>query len=60
MCSLVCGEYWLIQNGLTRENKERDVLIACKDVPLIVLGLPEAEAVKLCDGQDYELNRKPV
>ena len=55
-----CCEYWLLQNGLVREQRDRDILIACKDAPLTVLGLPEAEAVKLCSGQDCELNRKPV
>ena len=55
-----CQEFWLAGNGFTRRNGDTDVIVAFRDTPLTVFGLPEAESVKLCDGNNRELNGRPV
>lgn len=52
-----CQNFWLLQNGLVRKGEKRDLIIACKDAPLICFGEQKYRPVVLCDGNNTELNR---
>ncbi len=52
-----CQSFWLLQNGIVRKGEKRDIIIACKDAPLICFGEQKYRPVVLCDGSNTELNR---
>jgi hypothetical protein len=50
-------EFYLIQNGMVIEGKEKDLILSIKDTPLVTFGPLAAKPVTLCDGNDTALNR---
>ncbi|MDO5435473.1 MAG: hypothetical protein Q4G19_03795 [Clostridia bacterium] len=52
-----CKEFWCLQNGIVRKGKDRDLLIASPDVPLVCFGPRKTGPVTLCDAPDTALNR---
>lgn len=52
-----CQAFWCLQNGIVRSGTEKDLLIACPDVPLVCFGPRETGPVRLCDGNNIALNR---
>lgn len=51
-----CQNFYLIQNGLLKTGKDTDIIVCIKDAPLISFGKREATPVKLCDGNNKEIN----
>lgn len=52
-----CKAFFALQDGIIRNEDQSDVLITSGDIPLILFGLPEPEAVNVCDGNDGKLNK---
>ena len=52
-----CQNFYLLQNGLVRKGNAFDVIVASRDVPLISFGPRQAAPIKLCYGDNTELNR---
>lgn len=52
-----CQNFYLIQNGLVRTGKETDIIVGTKDAPLVTFGERKAAPIRLCDGNNSELNR---
>lgn len=50
-------EFYLLQNGIVMEGKEKVLTLAVKDAPLVTFGSLEAHPIRLCDGKDQEKNR---
>lgn len=50
-------EFYLLQNGIVMEGREKTLILAVKDAPLVVFGELEAHPIRLCDGKDEEKNR---
>lgn len=51
------GEFYMLQNGIVMEGENKDVLIAIKDTPLVTFGDLKAKPIRLCTGEDMDLNR---
>ena len=52
-----CQNFYLLQNGLVRKGGAFDVIVASRDVPLMAFGPREAAPIRLCCGDNTELNR---
>lgn len=50
-------EFYLIQNGIVMDGKEKTLTIAVKDAPLVTFGDLEAHPIQLCGGKNVERNR---
>ncbi|MDE7188197.1 MAG: hypothetical protein K2O13_11925 [Lachnospiraceae bacterium] len=50
-------EFYLLQNGIVMEGREKTLTLAIKDAPLVTFGNLEAHPIRLCDGRDEEKNR---
>lgn len=50
-------EFYLIQNGMVVEDGGRQLVLSAKDTPLLTFGPLEAKPIRLCDGNNWELNR---
>lgn len=50
-------EFYLIQNGIVMDGKEKTLTVAVKDAPLVTFGGLEAHPIQLCDGKNVERNR---
>ncbi len=55
-----CQAFWCLQNGILRQGKSFDLLIASPDVPLVSFGKGEKGPVTLCDGKNRKLNRSEI
>ena len=55
-----CQMFWCLQNGVVRRGKSFDLLICCKDAPLVSFGEQKKGPVALCDGRSVELNRAEI
>ena len=51
-------EFYLLQNGIVMEGKEKTLTLAIKDAPLVTFGELKAHPVRLCDGKNEEKNRE--
>lgn len=51
-------EFYLVQNGIVLEGKDKTITVAVKDAPLLTFGDLEAHPIQLCDGKNEEYNRK--
>jgi len=51
-----CQNFYLIQNGMVKTGKNIDIIVCTKDAPLISFGKREAAPIKLCEGNNKELN----
>ena len=54
---MTCRQFYLLQNGIVRRGSGFDLLIALRDTPLVSFGPREAGSIRLCGGDDTELNR---
>ncbi|WMJ23900.1 hypothetical protein RBG61_04320 [Paludicola sp. MB14-C6] len=54
-----CMEYYTVDNGVIYTGKESNVLIQCKDVPLIYMGEMKHHPIVLCDNKP-ENNKRDV
>lgn len=52
-----CQDFWALQNGIIRKGDKRDLIIACKDAPLVSFGELKYAPTVLCNGDSVELNR---
>lgn len=52
-----CQDFWALQQGVVRKGDKRDLIIACKDAPLISFGELKYEPTVLCQGDSVSLNR---
>lgn len=50
-------EFYLIQNGIVIEGRDKDLIISLKDTPLVTFGPLAAKPIELCSGHDVTLNR---
>lgn len=50
-------EFYLLQNGIVLEGKEKTVTLAIKDAPLVTFGDLEAHPISLCDANNVEKNQ---
>ena len=55
-----CKAFYALQDGIIRNENMSDVLVTSGDIPLILFGLPEPEAVNVCDGNDNKLNESAM
>ena len=55
-----CQNYWMMQQGIVRKGEKRDLIIACKDAPMISLGDLKYQPVTLSDGDSTALNRSAM
>ncbi|MBS6194070.1 MAG: hypothetical protein KH828_00635 [Clostridiales bacterium] len=53
-------EFYLLQNGIVLEGKEKMITVAVKDAPLVTFGNLEAKPIRLCNGKNEELNRSEI
>jgi Glycosyl hydrolases family 38 N-terminal domain./Glycosyl hydrolases family 38 C-terminal domain. len=51
------GEFYMLQNGIVMEGESKSVVVAVKDTPLVIFGDLKAKPIRLCNGEDTELNR---
>ena len=54
---MTCQQFYLLQNGILRQDASHDLLLALRDTPLVVFGPREAAPVQLRDGKNTALNR---
>ncbi|MBQ6564391.1 MAG: glycosyl hydrolase [Clostridia bacterium] len=54
---MTCQQFYLLQNGILRQDSRFDLMMALRDTPLVVFGPREAAPIRLCDGHNLELNR---
>lgn len=52
-----CMEYYTLDNGIVYSGKDTDILINCKDVPLIYMGEMKHHPIVLCDNKPYNNKR---
>ena len=52
-----CQNFWLLQQGIVRKGATRDLIIACKDAPLISFGELKYQPVVLCNADNTSLNQ---
>ncbi|MGL4800066.1 MAG: hypothetical protein ACRCWY_11835 [Cellulosilyticaceae bacterium] len=52
-----CMEYYLLDNGLSYETKNHQILIHTKDVPLIYMGELKHHPIQLCDNKEANNQR---
>lgn len=50
-------EFYLLHNGIVLKGNRGNVGIAIKDAPLVVFGDLESKPIRLCTGNDWDLNR---
>ena len=55
-----CQDFYLIQNAVIWNTKNKNVAVITKDAPLVTLGNLEAQSIVLCNGNDKERNQSPV
>ena len=53
-------DFYLLQNGVILEGRDKTVTVAIKDTPLVTFGSLEAKPIRLCDGNNRELNRSEI
>ena len=53
-------EFYLLQNGIVYANKQRSLILAIKDTPLVTFGSLQAKPIRLCQGDDTEFNNEAV
>ncbi len=51
-------EFYLLQNGIVMEGKDKVLTLAIKDAPLVTFGSLEAHPILLCDGNNQDKNRE--
>ena len=49
-------EFYLLQNGIVMEGKDKVLTLAIKDAPLVTFGSLEAHPILLCDGKNQDKN----
>lgn len=49
-------EFYLVQNGIVLDGKDKTLTIAIKDAPLVTFGNLEAHPIELCNGNNEEYN----
>lgn len=52
-----CQDFYLLQNGFVRKGQERDIIVACKDAPLITFGPHQVAPTVLCRGESDNINQ---
>ncbi len=52
-----CMDFYCIQEGLAYVSKQKTLIVAIPDVPLIHLGTLEKHEIELCNGNNVERNR---
>ncbi len=50
-------DFYCIQDGLAYISKQKGLIVATPDTPLIHLGALEKHEIELCNGNDFERNR---
>lgn len=50
-------EFYLLQNGIVLEGRDKTVTLAIKDAPLVTFGDLEAHPIRLCDANNMEKNQ---
>lgn len=53
-------EFYLIQNGIVLDGKDKTLTLAVKDTPLVTFGNLEAHPIELCCGSDENYNQKEI
>lgn len=53
-------EFYLLQNGVVLEGRDKTVTVAVRDTPLVTFGSLEAKPIRLCDGNNRERNGSEI